>query len=103
MLSTLPLAFYADRLPHTFDFLVIEKLDYFQIQVGSITVKRTLDAQIALRSRMAPSTAPGSTMLVGCSQLQYIHLYPNVDKISELLSSAVVSGIENGNGNGKGV
>ncbi|KAL8634712.1 MAG: hypothetical protein Q9226_009450, partial [Calogaya cf. arnoldii] len=41
------LAFYADRLPHTLDFLVMEELVDIQTLVGSITVKRTLEAQIA--------------------------------------------------------
>ncbi|KAL8738370.1 MAG: hypothetical protein Q9181_000841 [Wetmoreana brouardii] len=37
----------ADRLPYTLDFLVIEELDYIQTLVGSVTVKRELDAQLA--------------------------------------------------------
>ncbi|KAL8676097.1 MAG: hypothetical protein Q9186_007351 [Xanthomendoza sp. 1 TL-2023] len=37
----------ADRLPYTLDFLVIEELDYIQTLVGTVTVKRELEAQIA--------------------------------------------------------
>ncbi|KAL8732492.1 MAG: hypothetical protein Q9166_002706 [cf. Caloplaca sp. 2 TL-2023] len=37
----------ADRLPYTLDFLVIEELDYIQTLVGSVSVKRELEAQIA--------------------------------------------------------
>ncbi|KAL8967756.1 MAG: hypothetical protein Q9183_002771 [Haloplaca sp. 2 TL-2023] len=36
----------ADRLPYTLDWLVIEELDYIQTLVGSVTVKRELDAQL---------------------------------------------------------
>ncbi|KAL8804419.1 MAG: hypothetical protein Q9223_005739 [Gallowayella weberi] len=36
-----------DRLPYTLDFLVIEELDYIQTLVGTVTVKRELEAQIA--------------------------------------------------------
>ncbi|KAI4214851.1 MAG: hypothetical protein LQ351_002564 [Letrouitia transgressa] len=36
----------ADRLPYTLDFLVIEELDYIQTLLGTVTVKREMDAQL---------------------------------------------------------
>ncbi|KAL8854402.1 MAG: hypothetical protein Q9221_000889 [Calogaya cf. arnoldii] len=64
----------ADRLPYTLDFLVIEELDYIQTLVGSITVKRTLEAQIA-PEKLSNGTFNGTwidqimTILVGFSQI----------------------------------
>ena len=37
----------ADRLPYTLDFLVIEELDYIQTLLGTVTVKREMEAQLA--------------------------------------------------------
>ncbi|KAL9611089.1 MAG: hypothetical protein Q9167_004261 [Letrouitia subvulpina] len=37
----------ADRLPYTLDFLVIEELDYIQTLLGTVTVKREMDAQLS--------------------------------------------------------
>ncbi|KAI4239233.1 MAG: hypothetical protein LQ349_000543 [Xanthoria aureola] len=64
----------ADRLPYTLDFLVIEELDYIQTLVGSITVKRELEAQIA-PEKLSNGTfnetwvAQIMTILVGFSQI----------------------------------
>ncbi|KAL9641218.1 MAG: hypothetical protein Q9204_000206 [Flavoplaca sp. TL-2023a] len=64
----------ADRLPYTLDFLVIEELDYIQTLVGSITVKRELEAQIA-PEKLSNGTFDGTwvaqimTILVGFSQI----------------------------------
>ncbi|KAI4277357.1 MAG: hypothetical protein LQ337_001848 [Flavoplaca oasis] len=64
----------ADRLPYTLDFLVIEELDYIQTLVGSITVKRELEAQIA-PEKLSKGTFDGTwiaqimTILVGFSQI----------------------------------
>ncbi|KAL8769459.1 MAG: hypothetical protein Q9209_004520 [Squamulea sp. 1 TL-2023] len=64
----------ADRLPYTLDFLVIEELDYIQTLVGSITVKRELDAQIA-PEKLSNGAFDGTwiaqimTILVGFSQI----------------------------------
>ncbi|KAL9599490.1 MAG: hypothetical protein Q9219_003829 [cf. Caloplaca sp. 3 TL-2023] len=64
----------ADRLPYTLDFLIIEELDYLQTLLGSVTVKRELDAQLA--TEKAPNGAlEGSwiwqimAILVGYSQI----------------------------------
>ncbi|KAL8673030.1 MAG: hypothetical protein Q9168_002553 [Polycauliona sp. 1 TL-2023] len=64
----------ADRLPYTLDFLVIEELDYIQTLVGSLTVKRELEAQIA-PEKLSSGTFDGTwiaqivTILVGFSQI----------------------------------
>ncbi|KAI4284801.1 MAG: hypothetical protein L6R38_001137 [Xanthoria sp. 2 TBL-2021] len=64
----------ADRLPYTLDFLVIEELDYIQTLMGSITVKRELEAQIA-PEKLSNGTfnetwiAQIMTILVGFSQI----------------------------------
>ncbi|KAL8781858.1 MAG: hypothetical protein Q9213_005799 [Squamulea squamosa] len=64
----------ADRLPYTLDFLVIEELDYIQTLVGSVTVKRELDAQIA-PEKLSNGAFDGTwiaqimTILVGFSQI----------------------------------
>ncbi|KAL9000094.1 MAG: hypothetical protein Q9169_001169 [Polycauliona sp. 2 TL-2023] len=64
----------ADRLPYTLDFLVIEELDYIQTLMGSITVKRQLESQIA-PGNLSNSTFDGTwiaqimTILVGFSQI----------------------------------
>ncbi|KAL8837957.1 MAG: hypothetical protein Q9170_002329 [Blastenia crenularia] len=64
----------ADRLPYTLDFLIIEELDYIQTLLGSVTVKRELDAQLAsqdISSGALESTWIGQIMaiLVGYSQI----------------------------------
>ncbi|KAL8692600.1 MAG: hypothetical protein Q9218_002416 [Villophora microphyllina] len=64
----------ADRLPYTLDFLVIEELDYIQTLVGSVTVKRELDAQLA-PEKLLNGTYHGTwitqimSILVGYSQI----------------------------------
>ncbi|KAI4255541.1 MAG: hypothetical protein LQ352_002529 [Teloschistes flavicans] len=64
----------ADRLPYTLDFLVIEELDYIQTLVGSVTVKRELDAQLA-PEKLLNGTYDGTwitqimSILVGYSQI----------------------------------
>ncbi|KAL8722132.1 MAG: hypothetical protein Q9225_001325 [Loekoesia sp. 1 TL-2023] len=64
----------ADRLPYTLDFLIIEELDYIQTLLGSVTVKRELDAQLA--PEKVPNGALEGTwigqimaILVGYSQI----------------------------------
>ncbi|KAL9005887.1 MAG: hypothetical protein Q9188_001349 [Gyalolechia gomerana] len=64
----------ADRLPYTLDFLIIEELDYIQTLLGSVTVKRELDAQLApvkLSNGALQETWLGQIMaiLVGYSQI----------------------------------
>lgn len=64
----------ADRLPYTLDFLIIEELDYIQTLLGSVTVKRELDAQLApekLSDGALQETWLGQIMaiLVGYSQI----------------------------------
>ncbi|KAL9603226.1 MAG: hypothetical protein Q9179_002265 [Wetmoreana sp. 5 TL-2023] len=64
----------ADRLPYTLDFLVIEELDYIQTLVGSVTVKRELDAQLA-PEKLSNGSSEGTwitqimSILVGYSQI----------------------------------
>ncbi|KAL8912550.1 MAG: hypothetical protein Q9171_002491 [Xanthocarpia ochracea] len=64
----------ADRLPYTLDFLVIEELDYIQTLVGSVTVKRELESQIA-PEKLPNGAYDGTwiaqimTILVGFSQI----------------------------------
>ncbi|KAL8774875.1 MAG: hypothetical protein Q9194_003937 [Teloschistes cf. exilis] len=64
----------ADRLPYTLDFLVIEELDYIQTLVGSVTMKRELDAQLA-PEKLLNGTYDGTwltqimSILVGYSQI----------------------------------
>lgn len=64
----------ADRLPYTLDFLIIEELDYIQTLLGSVTIKRELDAQLA--PEKVPNGALEGTwigqimaILVGYSQI----------------------------------
>ena len=64
----------ADRLPYTLDFLIIEELDYIQTLLGSVSVKRELDAQLApekVPNGMLEETWIGQIMaiLVGYSQI----------------------------------
>ncbi|KAL8940445.1 MAG: hypothetical protein Q9216_002815 [Gyalolechia sp. 2 TL-2023] len=64
----------ADRLPYTLDFLIIEELDYIQTLLGSVTVKRELEAQITpenISNGALQETWLGQIMaiLVGYSQI----------------------------------
>lgn len=65
----------ADRLPYTLDFLIIEELDYIQTLLGSVTVKRELDAQLAPENIPDSSLGQGTwlgqimAILVGYSQI----------------------------------
>ena len=64
----------ADRLPYTLDFLVMEEIDYIQTLIGTLSVRRELDAQLA-PEHIANASDGGSwisqvvAILVGYSQI----------------------------------